>query len=138
MSKILDIFTSKFTFPFLIIIAVIVGWKYVDMKWTINEQEEEIQYYKEKNLILQVDLETEQFNIEQLKKTIESLNMSITKIELKNQKIEKNYTDFKKKTLEEKYHNAKVIDVLKSRADTCEEGLRINRIISGMKYEELE
>lgn len=138
MSKILDIFTSKFTFPFLIIIAVIVGWKYVDMKWTISEQEEEIQYYKEKNLILQVDLETEQFNIEQLKKTIESLNMSMTKIELKNQEIEKNYTDFKKKTLEEKYHNAKVIDVLKSRADTCEEGLRINRIISGMKYEELE
>lgn len=138
MSKILDIFTSKFTFPFLIIIAVIVGWKYVDMKWTISEQEEEIQYYKEKNLILQVDLETEQFNIEQLKKTIESLNMSMTKIELKNQEIEKNYTDFKKKTLEEKYHNVKVIDVLKSRADTCEEGLRINRIISGMKYEELE
>lgn len=138
MSKILDIFTSKFTFPFLIIIAVIVGWKYVDMKWTISEQEEEIQYYKEKNLILQVDLETEQFNIEQLKKTIESLNMSMTKIELKNQEIEKNYTDFKKKTLEEKYHNAKVIDVLKSRAVTCEEGLRINRIISGMKYEELE
>lgn len=138
MSKIIELFTSKYTLPIIIALAVIVCWKYVDLKWTINNLEEQLTNYKEKNLILQVDLETEQSNIQQLEKTIESLNLSMNKIELKNKEIEKTYTDYKNKTLEEKYHNAKVIDVMKSRAETCEEGMRMNKIISGMKYEELE
>lgn len=138
MGKIIELFTNKFTLPLILALAVIIGWKYVDLKWTISEQEKKIEYYKEKNLILQVDLETEQHNIETLKKTVESLNLSIAKIKIKNEEIEKNYKDFKEKALEDKYKNAKVIDILKSRADTCEEGLRINKIISGLKYEELE
>lgn len=138
MGKIIELFTNKFTLPLILALAVIIGWKYVDLKWTISDQEKKIEQYKEKNLILQVDLETEQLNVENLHKTIESLNLSITKIKLKNEEIEKNYNNFKNKTLEEKYHNAKIIDVLKSRADTCEEGLRLNRLISGLKYEELE
>lgn len=138
MGLLASIFSNKILLGVGVALALVIGWKYIDLKSTIAEQEETIERYKEKNLILQVDIQTEQYNVEKLKNTIEALNLSISKIELKNQEIQETYNTFKSKALEDKYNNAKVIDVMKSRAETCEEGLRINKIISGMKYEELE
>lgn len=122
----------------LVAILAIIGWKYHDLSSTIEEQELTILEYKNKYLVCQVDLEVEQHNNTVLKSTIENLNLSIEKLELKNKEIQKTYDTYKKQATEEKYQNAKVIDIMKSKADSCEEGKRINQILSGMKYEEIE
>lgn len=138
----LSLFSNKIFLGILcgVLVAIIgiIAWKYHDLSSTIEEQEKSILEYKNKYLVCQVDLEVEQHNITVLKSTIENLNLSIEKLELKNKEIQKIYDDYKKQAVNEKYQNAKVIDIMKSKADSCEEGKRINKILSGLTYDSLE
>ena len=142
MTKLLSLFTNKIFLGvfcgILVALISIITWKYYDLKSTISDLETQVTDYKNKYLVCQVDLTTEQYNGEVLKNSITSLNSSIEQLELKNKELQKTYDAYKKQTTEEKFKNAKVIDIMKSKAETCEEGKRINNILSGLKYDEIE
>ena len=142
MTKLISLFSNKIFLAIAcgILVAVIgiITWKYHDLKSTIEDLEKQVTDYKNQYLVCQVDLTTEQYNVEKLKNTIATLNTNIENLEIKNKEIQSLYDNYKAQSTNEKYKNAKVIDAMKAQVTTCEEGLRLNKIISGMKYEDLE
>lgn len=132
----LNILNLKFALPIIIGLSLIIGWKYWDLTSTIKEQKEEIKTLEQLTVVLRTDLNTERGNVELLKNTVEELNVSIEKISVRNRKIQKEYDRFKNQSVEEKY-TQQILNLLNSGSASCQDGIELNKSISGLKYEDL-
>ena len=126
--------------PIILTLVSIIGWKYYDLTSTIRDQELTIEKLKNAKLILEVDLQTERNNVSILKNSVEELNQSIDELAVRNQNTIQAFNDFKKKSEHEKYTSQKALELMSSKlwnSSDCEEGLKLNKMISELKYEDL-
>lgn len=130
----------KIMLPIIIILTSIIGWKYVDLKWTIADQQDQIEMLTKKNMAHQVDLETEKSNNSILKQTITDLNSSISSYQARNQNLLDNLEKFKTSAAKDKYKSEQAIKIIESKlyqSEDCKAGLELNKMISELKYEDL-
>lgn len=123
-----------------LILSVIIGWKWWDYSSTVAKQEKEIIALKEDKVTLRTDLQTEKNNVELLKKALNETNQQINKLEAKYQKTQAEYNKFVNQDKKDWFTNQGWSDLVNSglwNSPLCEEGLRLNKTISELKYEDL-
>ena len=123
-----------------VILSVIVGWKWWDYSSTVSKQEKEIIALKEDKVTLRTDLQTEKNNVEILKKALNDTNKQIAKLETKYQKTQAEYNKFINQDKKNWFTSQSWNDVINSNlwsTPLCEDGLKLNKMISELKYEDL-
>lgn len=122
-----------------VILSAIVGWKWWDYASTVSKQEQEIIALKEDKVTLRTDIQTEKNNVALLRKTLDETNKEIASLETKYQKTQKEYNDFlynQKNWYQDPQWNTLMSSNLWN-SKVCEEGLKLNKMISELKYDTL-
>lgn len=126
--------------PLIITLITLISVKYYQLTSTISKLEAQVEQLKNQKVVLEVDLQTEKDNVTVLKNVVDEQNSEIEKMAIKNQNTIKAFNDFKKKTEKEKYENQKVLDLMTNKlwnSQTCDDGLKLNKMISELNYDDL-
>jgi hypothetical protein len=124
----------------LIIIILLISYKFYNMSNTIEEQEKYIERLNVKKLDLEVKLTLEKANVNELQKAIDITNDSLDILNKENEKILKEFNTWKNKPPVVKYKTKVVEKIITNKEyvkGECEEGILLNKSISELKYEDL-
>lgn len=118
-----------------------VSWKFYNLNSKIGYLEETIET-KDKTIVdLNLKLITSESNVNELRLSIEESNNKILQNSLKQKELLAEVDKWKNKPAEIKYVDKVVKTIVKETKyvkGNCEDGLELNRMIGGLKYENLK
>lgn len=125
---------------FLAIVGSGIVYKYFDLTGDISDRDKTILELRADLSETELRLGTEEMNVATLKNKIDERNKEIARKAAQNQELITKFKEWEKKPPEIKYVNKIVKEIVietKYEKGVCEDGLELNRQISGLKYENL-
>ena len=131
------------TTAILVLMAVFgtgIVYKYISLNGVINDKENNILALEATLMATKLRLNTEQINSKSLESKLVALNDEIIAKAKLNKELSLKYEEWSNKPPEIKYVNKVVKEIVvetKYVDGVCEDGLDLNKKISGLKYEDL-